>query len=114
MHAGPNRKYYGSSRGITWYNFISDQYSRFHGVVVPGTLRDSIFVLEGLLEQQTGLNPTDITTDTAGSSDLIFGLFWLLKAALDHLRNEGETINEEDETRLFVNLKPQTEFSDAH
>lgn len=36
------------------------------------------FVLEGLLEQQTGLNPTEIMTDTAGSSDLIFGLFWLL------------------------------------
>jgi len=47
-------------------------------LVVPGTLRDSIFVLEGLLEQQTGLNPTEIMTDTAGSSDLIFGLFWLL------------------------------------
>lgn len=78
VHAGPNRKYFGSSRGITWYNFISDQYSGFHGVVVPGTLRDSIFVLEGLLEQQTGLNPTEIMTDTAGSSDLIFGLFWLL------------------------------------
>ena len=51
VHAGPNRKYFGSSRGITWYNFISDQYSGFHGVVVLGTLRDSIFVLERLLEQ---------------------------------------------------------------
>jgi TnpA family transposase len=55
-----------------------DQYSGFHGIVVPGTLRDSIFVLEGLLEQQTGLNPVEIMTDTAGSSDIIFGLFWLL------------------------------------
>lgn len=78
VHAGPNRKYFDSSRGITWYNFISDQYSGFHGVVVPGMLRDSIFVLKGLLEQQTGLNLTEIMTDTAGSSDLIFGLFWLL------------------------------------
>jgi len=43
VHAGPNRKYFGSSRGITWYN---------------------------------------------------------MQAALDHLRNEGETINEEDEVRL--------------
>ena len=39
--------------------------------VVPGTLRDSIFVLEGLLEQQTGLNLVEIMTDTAGSSDII-------------------------------------------
>ena len=54
------------------------QYSGFHAVVVPGTLRDSIFVLEGLLEQQTGLSPREIMTDTAGASDMIFGLFWLL------------------------------------
>ncbi len=51
-----NRKYFGNNRGITWYNFVSDQYSGFHGIVIPGTLRDSIFVLEGLLEQETGLN----------------------------------------------------------
>lgn len=78
INAGPNRKYFRTGRGITWYNFISDQSSGFHGIVVPGTLRDSIFVLEGLLEQQTGLNPTEIMTDTAGVSDMIFGLFWLL------------------------------------
>lgn len=78
LNAGPNRKYFGSSRGITWYNFVSDQFTGFHGIVIPGTLRDSIFVLEGLLEQQTGLNPVEIMTDTAGASDLVFGLFWLL------------------------------------
>jgi len=78
INSGPNKKYFGSNRGITWYNFISDQFSGFHGIVVPGTLRDSIFVLEGLLEQQTRLNPIEIMTDTAGSSDMIFGLFWLL------------------------------------
>jgi TnpA family transposase len=60
------------------YNFVSDQYSGFHGIVIPGTLRDYLFVLEGLLEQQTGLNPVEIMTDTGGSSDIIFGLFWLL------------------------------------
>ncbi len=64
INSGSNRKYFGSGRGITWYNFVSDQYSGFHGIVVPGTLRDSIFVLEGLLEQQTGLNPVEIMTDT--------------------------------------------------
>lgn len=74
INAGPNRKYFGSSRGITWYNFISDQYSGFHGIVIPGTLSDSMFVLEGLLE----LNPTEIMTDTTGTSDMVFGLFWLL------------------------------------
>lgn len=45
---------------------------------MPGTLRDSFFVLEGLLEQQTGLRPTEIMTDITGTSDMVFGLFWLL------------------------------------
>ncbi len=78
LNAGPNRKYFGSDRGITYYNFTSDQYTGLHGIVVPGTLRDSIYILEGLLEQKTSLNPTEIMTDTAGASDMVFGLFWLL------------------------------------
>lgn len=78
INSGPNKKYFGGSRGITWYNFMSDQYSGFHDITVTGTLRDSLFVLEGLLEQETSLNPVELMTDTAGSSDLIFGLFALL------------------------------------
>lgn len=78
VNSGPNRKYFGSKRGITYYNFTSDQFTGFHGIVVPGTLRDSMFILEGLLEQQTSIRPTEVMTDTAGASDVVFGLFWLL------------------------------------
>jgi TnpA family transposase len=78
LNAGPNPKYFGSGRGITYYNFVSDQLTGFHGIVVPGTLRDSMFLLGGLLEQETVLEPQEIMTDTAGYSDLVFGLFWLL------------------------------------
>jgi TnpA family transposase len=78
INAGPNRKYFGSGRGVTYYNFTSDQFTGFHGIVIPGTLRDSLFILEGLLEQQTRLHPTQLMSDTAGSSDIVFGLFWLL------------------------------------
>lgn len=93
INAGPNRKYFGSSRGITWYNFISDQFSGFHGIVIPGTLRDSIFVLEGLLEQQTALKPVEIMTDTAGASDMVFGLFWLLGYQFSpRLADAGESV----------------------
>lgn len=93
INAGPNRKYFGSNRGITWYNFISDQFSGFHGIVIPGTLRDSIFVLEGLLEQQTGLKPTEIMTDTTGTSDMVFGLFWLLSYQFSpRLADAGEAV----------------------
>lgn len=78
IHAGPNPKYFHVGRGVTYYNFTSDQFTGFHGIVIPGTLRDSLYILEGLLEQITGLNPIEIMSDTAGASDLIFGLFWLL------------------------------------
>ena len=50
---------------------MADQYSGFSGILVPVTLRDTIFVLEGLLEQQTGLTLMEIMTDTAGSCVII-------------------------------------------
>ncbi|GAB2796427.1 TnpA family transposase [Hymenobacter luteus] len=78
IHAGWNRKYYGSQRGVTYYNFTGDQFTGFHGIVIPGTLRDSLFILAGLLEQQTSLDPREIMADTHGYSDVVFGLFALL------------------------------------
>jgi len=78
INAGPNRKYFHADRGVTYYNFTSDQFTGFHAIVIPGTLRDSMFILDGLLEHQTRLRPVEIMADTAGTSDLVFGLFWLL------------------------------------
>ncbi len=78
LNAGPNPKYFNTGRGVTYYNFTSDQFTGFHAIVVPGTIRDSLFILEGLLEQQTSLHPHEVMSDTAGYSDLVFGLFWLL------------------------------------
>lgn len=78
INADPNPKYFRHGRGITYLNYVSDKSTGSHGMVVPGTLRDSLFVLDGLLENQTGLEPVEITSDTAGYSDVIFGLFALL------------------------------------
>jgi TnpA family transposase len=78
INARPNPKYFDVGRGVTYYNFLSDQITGFHGIVIPGTLRDSPYILDGLLEHQTSLKPTQLMTDTAGYSDLVFGLFWLL------------------------------------
>jgi TnpA family transposase len=43
----------GQSRGVTWYNLMSDQFSGLNGIVVPGTLRDSLVLLALLLDQET-------------------------------------------------------------
>ncbi len=58
--AAPNSRYFGLGRGVTYYNFVSDQHTGFHAIVVTGTLRDSLFVLDGLLEQRTRLEPDEL------------------------------------------------------
>lgn len=78
IHAGPNPKYFGAGRGVTYYNFSSDQFTGLNGIVIPGTIRDSLYLLDLLLGQETVLQPQEIMTDTAGYSDIIFGLFGLL------------------------------------
>ncbi|MEZ5045235.1 MAG: Tn3 family transposase [Saprospiraceae bacterium] len=78
INARPNSKYYGPYRGVTYYNFTSDQFTGFHKIVIPGTIRDSMYILAGLLEQQTDLEPVQIMADTAAYSDIVFGLFHLL------------------------------------
>ncbi len=78
LNAGPNPKYFGTGRGITLVNYTSDQFSGFKNIVVTGTLRDSLVVLEGLLHQETGLHPKELMTDTASYADIIFGLFHIL------------------------------------
>jgi TnpA family transposase len=78
VHAGPNPKYFGFGKGVTWYNLLSDQCSGLNAITVPGTLRDSLILLAVVLEQQTELQPTKIMTDTGAYSDVVFGLFRLL------------------------------------
>jgi len=78
LHAGPNPKYFGYDHGVTYYNLISNQFTGLNAVVVPGTLRDSLFLLAVVLDQATELAPHEIMTDTGAYSDVVFGLFWLL------------------------------------
>ena len=44
--------------------------------LAPSAIR--CIILDGLLEQQTRLRPVEVMADTAGVSDVVFGLFWLL------------------------------------
>ena len=77
-NTGPSPHYFGQGRGVTYLNYTSDQFTGLGGLVIPGTIRDSVYVLEALLEQESGLTPVEIMSDTASYSDLMFGLFWSL------------------------------------
>lgn len=61
-----------------WLNYLSDQVAGFAAVLVPGTVRDSLFILDGLLDNETAVHPVQVTTDTASYSDQVFALFHLL------------------------------------
>ena len=78
VNTGPSPHYFGQGRGVTYLNYTSDQFTGLGGLVISGTIRDSVYVLEALLEQESGLTPTEIMSDTASYSDLLFGLFWSL------------------------------------
>ena len=78
VHAGPNPKYFGTGRGVTHYNLVSNQCTGLNAITVPGTMRDSLILLAVVLEQQTDLQPSQIMTDTGAYSDVVFGLFRLL------------------------------------
>jgi TnpA family transposase len=85
-------KYFGEGKGVTYFTFMSDQFVGFYGVVIPGAVREALYILDGLLEQQTAFKPVEIMCDTAGYTDIVFGLFWLLGYQFSpRLRDIGKT-----------------------
>ena len=57
---------------------MADTYTVFAQKLIPGTQRDSLHVLDGLLANQTGIRPEMVSTDTAGASEIVFALAWAL------------------------------------
>ena len=48
-------RYFGRQRGSTLYSWMADTYTVFAHKLIPGTQRDSLHVLDGLLANQTGI-----------------------------------------------------------
>jgi TnpA family transposase len=71
-------KYFGYGRGITFYTWTSDQHSQYGTKVIPSTIRDARYVLDEILNNETELDIQEHTTDTAGYTEIVFGLFDLL------------------------------------
>ncbi len=83
---------YGSSPGRTFYTHISDQYAPFSAKVVNVGLRDSTYVLDGLLYHESDLRIEEHYTDTAGFTDHVFGLMHFLGFRFaPRIRDLGDT-----------------------
>jgi TnpA family transposase len=72
-------RYYGYyDKAIGIYTHVSDQYSVFNTKVISCSPREALYVLDGLLENNTILQPKAHTTDTHGYTEIIFALCNLL------------------------------------
>ena len=78
IDARPNPKYFGRRRGATWLNLINDVGAGLAGMVVSGTARDSLHIIDLIHRQEAGQRPEVIISDAGAYSDVVFGLLHLL------------------------------------
>jgi TnpA family transposase len=74
----PSPKYFARRKGVTWLNAINDHVAGIGATVVPGTMRDSLYILDTMLNLDAGPKPEMIATDSASYSDIVLGLFRML------------------------------------
>lgn len=74
---------YGSSTGVQFYTYISDQYAPFHTKVINVGVRDATYVLDGLLYHESDVQIEEHYTDTSGFTDHVFTLMQLLVFKFD-------------------------------
>ena len=86
------RPYFGYGRGVASSTWTSDQFSQYGAKPSVASMREATYVLDGILDNQTELEITEHTTDTAGYTDIVFALFDLLGIQfMPRLRHVGGT-----------------------
>jgi TnpA family transposase len=78
VFARPNRKFFGSKRGMTWLNAMNDRGMGRGAKIVSGTVRDSLHMVDVIFGLDGGELPEIVVSDTGSYSDLVFGLLELL------------------------------------
>ena len=68
---------YGSYGGIAYYH-VSDTYIALFSRFIPCGVYEAIYILDGLLNDESDFNPTTIHGDTQAQSTPVFGLAYLL------------------------------------
>ena len=72
-------RYFGyDDRAVTVYTHVSDQWSVYGTQLISCTAREALYVLDGLLANDTVLRPKTHYTDTHGFTEQLFGLCYLL------------------------------------
>jgi TnpA family transposase len=83
---------YGAEPGRLFYTHISDQYAPFSSKLINVGVRDSTYVLDGLLYHESDLRIEEHYTDTAGFTDHVFALMHMLGFRFaPRIRDLGDT-----------------------
>jgi len=93
---------YGTGPSIQFYTHISDRYAPFHTKVISAGVRDATHVLDGLLYHEAKLEIEEHYTDTAGYTEQVFALCYLLGFRF------APRIRDLTEKKLFVLEGPDT------
>ncbi len=103
-------RYYGYyDKAIGIYTHVSDQYSVFNTKVISCSPREALYVLDGLLENNTILKPKDHTTDTHGYTEIMFALchllgFYFMPRIRDLKKQQLYKINKDGNPGIFSPL----------
>ena len=77
-NAGALPRYFGFGRGLSVLTSVTDHYATFGTKVIPASAREGLFALDeifALRDRDSELAITGHTTDTAGFTDLLFGVY---------------------------------------
>jgi len=69
---------YGHEPGLKAYTHVSDQYGPFATQVIPATVNEAPYILDGLLMNATGKQIKEQYADTGGFTDIVFAATSLL------------------------------------
>lgn len=96
-------RYFGYyDQALTVYTHTSDQHSVLHTQVISCSVREAIYVLDGLLNNTTVLQPKEHFVDQHGFTDQLFGLCHLLGFTLmPRLNVSKQTLYKLDRTQSY-------------
>jgi TnpA family transposase len=99
-------RYFGYyDRALTVYTHFADQQSVFHTQVIACSVREALYVLDGLLDNNTILRPKEHMVDQHGFTDQLFGLCHLLGYTLmPRLPVHKQQLYKPDPTKSYGHL----------
>jgi TnpA family transposase len=95
-------------RGVTLYVHTAQNAPRLHQQPIPCRLREATFVLDGLVEHDTELDPRTVSTDTHGYTEVVMATAALLGFSLAPriARLHEQTLYKLDRARRYAHLDP--------